>query len=321
MAERRRWWRFLQVLIAVIVIALAARSIARNWSQLQNQSIPWRVAPGWMLGSVLVVLSCFALLIEAWRRVVVSQQQRLDFVPAARIWVLANLGKYIPGKVWAIAGAAVLAEKAGVERGAAVTSALVLQALALASGLMIVGVTGPWAMAGHGAYLLPLTILVAVTAGAGVLLLTSPRALARVQHMLPARLPTLRPISLTAALAGFAVNAVAWCGYGLALTMLAHGLASDVQLPWALSTAVFTASYLVGLVAILVPAGVGPRESLFILLLTGPLGVKLAVGLAVASRILLTLTELGAAVPFLVFSRLGQPPRPPALDNELSRNG
>jgi uncharacterized membrane protein YbhN (UPF0104 family) len=48
-----------------------------------------------------------------------------------------------------------------------------------------------------------------------------------------------------------------------------------------------------------VPGGIGVREGLFILLLQGPLGVGAATSLAIASRLLLTVAELGAAVPFL----------------------
>jgi hypothetical protein len=67
-----------------------------------------------------------------------------------------------------------------------------------------------------------------------------------------------------------------------------------------LAVAVFTASYLAGFLALLAPGGIGVREGLFILMLQGPLGIGAATALAVASRLLLTLTELGAAVPFLL---------------------
>jgi uncharacterized membrane protein YbhN (UPF0104 family) len=92
----------------------------------------------------------------------------------------------------------------------------------------------------------------------------------------------------------------------LAFVWLARGLTPDAALTWSQASTVFTISYLVGLVALFAPGGVGPRESLFIVLLTGPLGPKLAVALALASRVLLTITELGAAAPFLLV-RKGRP--------------
>jgi hypothetical protein len=66
---------------------------------------------------------------------------------------------------------------------------------------------------------------------------------------------------------------------------------------------VFTASYLAGFLALLVPGGFGVREGLFILMLQGSIGIGAATALALASRLLLTITEFGAAVPFLVHPR------------------
>ena len=65
----------------------------------------------------------------------------------------------------------------------------------------------------------------------------------------------------------------------------------------------FTASYLAGFLALIAPGGLGVREGLFILMLQGTLGIGAATALALASRVLLTITEFGAAVPFLAFPR------------------
>jgi hypothetical protein len=113
------------VAIGLVVVGLAVRSVVVNWQSLRTQQIEWRFGPSWIAGSVLVVFSTYAVLIEAWRRVVVSMGERLPFPAAARIWFLASFGKYVPGKVWALAGAAVLAQRAGVDPSAAVAGALV----------------------------------------------------------------------------------------------------------------------------------------------------------------------------------------------------
>jgi hypothetical protein len=107
----------------------------------------------------------------------------------------------------------------------------------------------------------------------------------------------------TGILVGIAANFIAWLGYGVALWLLARGLLPASELSLRLAIAVFTASYLAGFLALLAPGGIGVREGVFILLLQGPLGIAAATALAVASRLLLTLTELGAAVPFVAFPR------------------
>jgi glycosyltransferase 2 family protein len=96
---------------------------------------------------------------------------------------------------------------------------------------------------------------------------------------------------------------IAWLGYGAALWLLARGLLPEAGLEPGLAVAVFTASYLAGFLALFAPGGLGVREALFILMLQRPLGIGAATALAIASRLLLTITEFGAAVPFLVLTR------------------
>ena len=299
MPDRKTWWRAVQAVGAVVLVALAARSLSRNWTDFRSQSIAWRIDPAWIVLSLVITWIAYAGLIEAWRRVVVSLRQRLGYWDAARITMVSNLGKYVPGKVWAIAGAAYLAQQAGVAPAAAVASAVVLQALALASGVILIALLAP----GLGA--LPPGYLIAggalgVAALGGVIVLCSRRALTRVQQWLPRAVPRLEPIAPGVMLAALAVNALAWCAYGLAFVTLTRGVVPGTSLPWTLATSVFTTSYLIGLLVAFAPGGLGVRESMFVLLLGGPLGVKLAGALALATRVTLTIAELGAAVPFLL---------------------
>ena len=76
-----------------------------------------------------------------------------------------------------------------------------------------------------------------------------------------------------------------------------------MRLDLATAVTAFTASYLAGFLALLAPGGLGVREGLFILMLQQPIGIGPATALAVASRLLLTLTEFGAAAPFLLLNR------------------
>src|SRR5712692_2486437 len=231
-------------------------------------------------------------------------RQRLDYLDAARICMVSNLGKYIPGKVWAIAGNALMAQQAGVAPPAAVAAALVNQALALAGGLALVGALSPAALRAAPAWMVGVTLTLGAGAVLGVGALSSRWALGMLRRILPAAWPALAPIPPGVMLSALLVNVAAWGAYGLAFQCLARGLTPDATLSWSLAATVFTISYLVGLVAVFAPAGLGPRESLFYLLLAGAVGPKLAVALALATRVLLTITELGAAAPFL-FARKG----------------
>ncbi len=301
-------WRVLQFTAGALLVGVALRSVVVNWQSLRAEPVAWQVSPAWLVASVLVVFASYAVLIEAWRRVVLSMGEKLAFLTAARIWFLASLGKYVPGKVWAVAGAAVLAQRAGVDPAAAVAGALALQALALASGAAVVALTARDAFQAAGQGVTVVAAAVILLSIAGVAALTSQPLLDRVARLLPRSWPRLRAMSPSIVVAAFLANALAWAGYGVALLLLARGLLPTISLSLPQAVGVFTCSYLVGFIALFAPGGLGPRESVFLLMLAGDIGLKPAAALALASRLLLTGTEVLPAIPLLLRRAAPNPP-------------
>jgi hypothetical protein len=298
-----RWFRVIQWLAGLAIVVFAARSLVRNWEELRSQPLEWSVRPGWLLLSALVVWLMYAVLIVAWRVMLRAWGQRLGGWEAARIWTVSSLGKYLPGKVWAIAGMAVMSQRAGVAPWAATGSAVVLQVLAVGTGAALAGLTGAGALeAAHPGARAALALMVA-GALIGVGLLLWPPLLRRLLGFAAPGSVADRAPSAHGIVFGILANLFAWVGYGTALWLLARGLLPGVRLAWLPAIAVFAASYLAGFLALFAPGGIGVREGLFILMLQQPLGIGAATALALASRLLLTITELGAAVPFLAFFR------------------
>ncbi|MEO8138045.1 MAG: hypothetical protein ABI742_00275 [Gemmatimonadota bacterium] len=294
--------RLLRWGFALVILAFVARSFQRNWHDLQGQPIAWTFRPLPALGSVLLVWSMYAMLIEAWRRMLAGWGQQLPPLPAARIWVLSSLGKYVPGKVWAIAGMALMAKEAGVAPWAATASAIILQALAVGTGAAVAALFGAASLEAQRPGMLIGLWLAGGTSVVGLAALVYPPvsrrllALARVDPETPS--PSLGPVVL-----GLVANLLAWIGYGASLWLLAWAVLPESKLTLAPAIAGFAASYVAGLIAVFVPGGLLVREGLLIVMLQGSLGLGAATALAVASRVLLTITELGAAVPFLIFRR------------------
>jgi len=78
--------------------------------------------------------------------------------------------------------------------------------------------------------------------------------------------------------------------------MLDRGLLPDTSLPLTTAIGAFTLGYILGLLALFAPGGVGVRELVLVGLLAPFLGSGGAVAVSVASRVLLTLTEAAAAL-------------------------
>lgn len=297
----RKVWRISQIILGVVLVGLAVRQLVRGWDAAQAAPVDWEINV-WLIGaSVALTWAVYALLIYSWRNLVAAWDRRLLLREAARIWTVSNLGRYVPGKVWTIAGMALLAKRAGVAPWAATAGAVLNQVLAVGAGAAIISLTGAsllkrvWPRAELSLWILLGVSLVVL------LLAAVPSVQGRLFRL--ARLGTQpAPVAHRALLVATLANLVAWCGYGVAFWLLARGT-MDGGPDLVMAVATFATSSLAGLLALFAPAGIGVRESVIFLLLEGSLGAPQAAALAIASRILLTFTEVGAALPFLASSR------------------
>src|SRR5256886_10834703 len=142
-SQARGWLWAVQGLVTLAVVAFVAGSIGRSWAEFRSLHAVLAIKPVWIAGSALAVCASYVMHIESWRQVLHGWGQRITFGTAARTWSLANLGRYVPGKVWSVAGLVVLAQRAGVAPGPAAASAFVIQAVTLGSGVAVVAAAAP----------------------------------------------------------------------------------------------------------------------------------------------------------------------------------
>ncbi|HYS00340.1 MAG TPA: lysylphosphatidylglycerol synthase domain-containing protein [Gemmatimonadales bacterium] len=285
----RRWLWAIQGLVTLAVVGFVVRSIARNWSEFRSLHVTLAIAPAWIAGSVVLVFLTYVMQIESWRRILAGWGQRIAFGPAARTWSVANLGRYVPGKVWSVAGLVVLAQRAGVAPGPAAASAFVVQAVTLGSAVAVVAAVTPRSAP-------PLRLALAGLAALATILVLVWRPTAVWLGRLVSPMAPLEPLAPSAVFASTVLTVLSWGTYGAALWMLARGLIPDAPLPLTTAIGAFTLGYILGLLALFAPGGVGVRELVLVGLLAPSLGSGGAVAVSLASRVLLTLTEAAAAL-------------------------
>jgi glycosyltransferase 2 family protein len=296
----KRWWRPVQWAGGLLVLGFVVRYLVRNWATIRAEPVAWRLEPGWIVASLLVILATYALLAESWRRMLAGWGPRLRWLVAARIWVLSSMGKYLPGKVWAVAGMAVLAQRRGVPPWSATGSAVLLQVVSIGSGALLVGVTGMTALEVHRPGSRIALGLVMVGSVAALLLVAWPplvrRTLTRFGLAGDAR------VSPAPAALGFGIvaNLAAWLLYGVALAWLARGVLPDAELSYPAAVGAFAGSYIAGLLFLLAPGGLGVREGVFMWMLQDRLGPANALALAAVSRLAMTVADVLAALPFVL---------------------
>jgi hypothetical protein len=289
-----------QVALTAIVIALVARKIIAEWGAVRLALDQAR--PNWLAlaASGAVVLATYALLIETWRVLLRGWQHEIPFLDAARIWTISNLGKYLPGKVWSITALVVMTREYGVSGAEGAAASVLLTLINTIVGFVVAIVAG--------ASLLKLPpALVIVMAAMAVAVLASPSVLPRLGVLAGKvfkREIVLRPLAHRVLLTAGALTAVAWVMYGVAFWMFTKGVLGSA--PGALRNyiAVFAGSYLLGFVAIFVPAGAGVREgAMSVALQRAGFAIGPAYLLVVASRLWLTALEVIPPLIFLAFVR------------------
>lgn len=294
-------WRRPLVRLALLVMAFGflAWGLSRQWGELQAEmatsartlAIDW---PCILLGSV-IVLATHAMLVQSWRMLLSGWGGRLGYGRAVQIWTIANLGKWIPGKVWQVGAMGMMARDAGVSGIAAAGAALLGTLLNIGAGLGITAMTGARALDAIQPGLQRVAIICAVLFAVGVVALpfVLPALLDRFARW--RRLPLAdQHLSHTAVWTATAINALSWVGYSAAFWCFAKGVTPNVSGDPSAFIAVYTASYLIGYLILISPGGLGFRETALVALLValGMAGKGDAAILALSSRVWISVLEI-----------------------------
>ena len=227
-----RWvGRLVQVVLTVLVTWIIFRFVGLQLEDLRTVDLgEWRPDFPLLIASCVLLLMGYFASASVWGLMVLDLGgPRLRFGTSVRIFMIANLGRYLPGKVWAVAGMAILAGRAGISGYAAVGSAIAMQALALGSGVAIVALFGLDATP---------VAAVAVSGGLGAMIILALVLPAPARWIKKVTGRNFQPLPPLAAFSGAAATTASWMLYGAAFWFLARGL--GLQLEFRVATTAFT---------------------------------------------------------------------------------
>lgn len=272
--------------------ALVLVWVVRNWAELsagRRSSDPVGV-----LGATAIAAVAILPVLACWRASVAALGSRLTMRSAAEVFLPAQLARFLPGSVWSFAAQA----DRGLARDIPVRHSLPGSFLSLAVSVVAAVGVGlvciPSIVGGTGAGVL--TLCSAALAAVGItILMWRPRLLtAALSRIRSTRSDyVVRPAQVVRALLW---SGVAWLVYGAHALVLAVALGAPVHGSVAACVGGFALAWVVGFVAVFAPAGLGVREAMLVVALKGVLPPDDAVLLALLSRAILTLVDVGAAV-------------------------
>jgi glycosyltransferase 2 family protein len=296
------------VLLFILCYYLVYRNLVQNWNKLSGYS--WDLQWWPFLGSLIVVSAVFMANSLIWRHtVIVIGGVRVRPFRAAYIWFVSNLGRYLPGRVWQIAGMAVMGRQDGISAVDSAASAVVSQVVHLLAGCSVGLVFLPAELAGRYGWMLKWAWLGLPP----LLVLLYPPLLNRILA-LASRL-TGRPevrcrLRLRDLLLWYFLNLMVWLAYGVCFYYFVISVVPEASLTVAASIGIYAVGYIIGFLILFTPGGLGVRELLFTGLLAASVGDVRATVVALVSRVWLTLAEL---IPLAVLLIIGGLPdiRPP----------
>lgn len=271
----------------------------------------WRPDPLLLAVSMLLLLAVYLGHALLWRRILDHLGLgRPSLRTTLRVYFLAGLGRYVPGKLWQFAGLAILSGRAGLPPGGAAAAQVLGQLAFLTTGLLLLALllpdlwSGPWA-------LLAAAALVAASVAAWLVATTAPghaarewlaaRAGARLGGKVRGAFALADRVSTGRALAWASGYGASWLVLGAAFTLFVAAFVPGAEVLWRSLTGAVAGAYLFGYAVVLAPAGLGARELSMVPLLeaafagwsgspSGVLGAVLVV--TVASRLWFTAAEL-----------------------------
>jgi hypothetical protein len=340
----RKWWPVLKVLLAVAIVAAVGREFARDLQSPELRQRPLRLewfaheivtlklsenaklTPRplrleWLVGSGALYLLGLGFSAFFWILLLRSLGQR-PFAPAAvRAYYLGHLGKYLPGKAWALLMRATLVQGPGVRLGVAAMTSLYEVLTTMTAGVLLAALILPLQLPDtHPATGLPvlrrlLTLEVPDTSAVdrrGILLLIGillcavgipilPAVYNRIVQRLTVRFrqadaAPLPHLGTLAMVKGLCLTAIGWLFMGASLWAACQAVLDQPQSwswdTWFRYTAFLALAYVAGFVILVAPSGLGVREFFLTLFLVSEIRPLLPPGDSEATAIVVLIVLL-----------------------------
>lgn len=289
--------------LVVAVVVAAGYALFANWSDVRGTvlDIGWAI---W-IPAFLVLPLAIAAATMSWQVLVDELGEPIGVPRGAQIFLVGQLGKYLPGSVWAYVLQMELGRRAGLARARVFTATIFSLGVVVVAALLAGSLAIP-ALIADNPNLSALRWLY-VMLPVGVVCL-HPRILTRIVEigfrLLRRPLPD-HPIRKRAVLASLAWALLSYALFGLHLFILVEGAADPSwrDLPLAIGT--MSVAMVSGLFFFLLPSGAGVREVVIVTGLASLVGTGPAIALAAVSRVFLTLADMltaGAASLLAVVS-------------------
>lgn len=290
---RQRAVDALRLGVLVVILLLVGVALWSNWEAVRSDI--GRLGAPTLAGATLLALGSPFLAVLGWRVLLADLGSRLHIAEASGVFLVGQLGKYLPGSVWSVVVQTEMAVGLGVPRRRTAVVGLLCIGLSALTAL-IVGLPALPVLLTRGDAVLPWWAVLLIIA---VLLVLLWPPLLNVGIRTALRLLRRPPLehSLTHAAVGLSSLwfTLSWVVGGLSVWVMAHALApagAEVDDLVLVAVSGYLLAAGIGMFSIVVPAGVGVRDGVMLLLLTTQMSFSAATAVVVVARFLTVLGDV-----------------------------
>ena len=282
--RRRSFLAIFRVVLGLLVVVAVSVALIRSWDDVAPYLSELSVVG--VAAALFLALLAPSFTMLGWRTMLTDLGSRLPLAPAASVFFVGQLGKYVPGSIWAVLAQTEMGARLGVPRRRVGVVGLLAIAFALLTGGAI-GLPALPALLGRtevGGYaVVAVVVILAVACYPPLLNAGITRGLRLVR-----RQPLEQDLAGTALVTTLAWFTLAWTASGLTVLVLALDISGATMDPALLLTCVcgFALASAFGMVSVFFPAGFGVRDGVLALVLATSMPLAAAVAVAVVSRFL-----------------------------------
>lgn len=280
----------LRYLLLIVVVGFAGYYLFSQWADVSRAVT--LVAPASLLLSFAFVVLGLGLGAFSWIILLNGLGPRVPIARGAQILFVGQLGKYVPGSVWSYVMQMELGRQYGVARPRVLISSLYAAGVGVVASLILGSLALPLLISDHP-QLLWLYVLLPI----GLVCLYPPvmTRLASVVLRIFRRPPLDHEVSIKVVLGALGTAVASYICYGVHLSLLVNSLVDPDVGTLILLTGAMALGFTVGLVAFLLPSGLGAREAVLIGAMLLLLTLPEAVAMTVVSRMMFTVADIVAA--------------------------
>ncbi|MCD4775164.1 MAG: lysylphosphatidylglycerol synthase domain-containing protein [Candidatus Aegiribacteria sp.] len=317
--DRKRLFHILSTWGGVILLIAAILYFTLNlWPRWQPGIIRFWETSRESASLPMIVLSFISLMLgyyfapAPWRKILEALKiPKIDKGEVRRNWYITQMGQYVPGKLWMVVGRMTFLKAKGIGPVKAIT-AFILENIYMMVALTIMALIG-LPFLGLANVPVPVVIALWVSAGLGIIMMFAPKIQKALTHKLSHRfgtdIDTLPHISHKDQAIFIGYHLLSWGLRSMALYFWFRGFGVRPEQPFAMIAICMLAapvSWFIALAMVFIPGGIGIREGVQGILLSGFVhgGVEVATVIALGQRLMLMVVEGLYALQGIIYGSL-----------------